>query len=170
MSMPRPDLDEALAMIAEWTAKGEAKSVGLLGNAADVFPELVRRMRGMRPISSPTRPRPMIRCTAICRKAGRCRMAGEAGNRPEGGRKGRSRLDGGPCRGDGRFLECGRADARLWQQHPAGRQGRRGRERLRFPRLRAGLYPPAVLPGIGPFRWVALSGDPEDIYKTDAKR
>ena len=41
----------ALAMIAEWTAKGEAKSVGLLGNAADVFPELVARMKagGARP-------------------------------------------------------------------------------------------------------------------------
>jgi urocanate hydratase len=33
-------LDEALAMIAEWTSKGEAKSVGLSGNAADLFPEL----------------------------------------------------------------------------------------------------------------------------------
>ena len=38
-------LDEALALIDEWTAKGEAKSVGLLGNAADVFPELVNRIR-----------------------------------------------------------------------------------------------------------------------------
>ncbi|HPE26141.1 MAG TPA: urocanate hydratase, partial [Albidovulum sp.] len=38
-------LDEALDLIAGWTAKGEAKSVGLLGNAADVFPELVRRMK-----------------------------------------------------------------------------------------------------------------------------
>ncbi|MEO1179244.1 MAG: urocanate hydratase, partial [Pseudomonadota bacterium] len=36
-------LDEALAMIQSWTSKGEAKSVGLIGNAADVFPELVRR-------------------------------------------------------------------------------------------------------------------------------
>ena len=33
-------IDEALAMIAEWTARGEAKSVGLLGNAAEIFPEL----------------------------------------------------------------------------------------------------------------------------------
>jgi urocanate hydratase len=40
-------LDEALAMIDRWTAAGEAKSVGLLGNAADVFPELVRR--GVKP-------------------------------------------------------------------------------------------------------------------------
>src|SRR3546814_8058869 len=41
------NLDEALALIAHWTAAGEAKSVGLLGNAAQVFPELVRR--GVRP-------------------------------------------------------------------------------------------------------------------------
>ena len=44
-------LDEALEMIARWTAAGEAKSVGLLGNAADIFPELLRRSEtgGMRP-------------------------------------------------------------------------------------------------------------------------
>src|SRR5690554_6175455 len=40
-------LDEALAMIGRWTETGEARSVGLVGNAADVFPELVRR--GVRP-------------------------------------------------------------------------------------------------------------------------
>jgi urocanate hydratase len=40
-------LDEALALIDRWTKAGEAKSVGLLGNAADVFPELVKR--GVRP-------------------------------------------------------------------------------------------------------------------------
>jgi urocanate hydratase len=44
-------LDEALAMIADWTAKREAKSVGLLGNAADVLPKLARQIRdgGPRP-------------------------------------------------------------------------------------------------------------------------
>ena len=36
-------LDEALEMITRWTKAGEARSVGLLGNAADIFPELVRR-------------------------------------------------------------------------------------------------------------------------------
>lgn len=40
-------LDEALALIDKWTKAGEAKSVGLIGNAADVFPELVER--GVRP-------------------------------------------------------------------------------------------------------------------------
>ena len=38
-------LDEALALIDQWTKAGEAKSVGLLGNAAEVFPELLRRMK-----------------------------------------------------------------------------------------------------------------------------
>ena len=44
-------LDEALAMIDRWTSAGEARSVGLVGNAAEVFPELVRRMKagGPRP-------------------------------------------------------------------------------------------------------------------------
>lgn len=44
-------LDEAFAMIERWTVADEAKSVGLLGNAADVFPELVKRMKagGIRP-------------------------------------------------------------------------------------------------------------------------
>jgi len=40
-------LDEALALIEKWTSAGEAKSVALIGNAADVFPELVKR--GVRP-------------------------------------------------------------------------------------------------------------------------
>ncbi len=40
-------LDQALALIDRWTAAGEAKSVGLLGNAADLVPELLKR--GIRP-------------------------------------------------------------------------------------------------------------------------
>ena len=40
-------LDDALALIDKWTKAGEAKSVALIGNAADVFPELYQR--GIRP-------------------------------------------------------------------------------------------------------------------------
>ena len=59
-------------------------------------------------------------------------------------------LDADPCRGDGGVLERRGADAGLRQQHPAGREGGRVRERLRLPRLRARLYPPAVLQGDRP--------------------
>ena len=38
-------LDEALALIDQWTRAGEAKSVALIGNAAEVFPEILRRMQ-----------------------------------------------------------------------------------------------------------------------------
>ena len=41
------NLDDALNLIQNWTSNGEVKSVGLLGNAAEVFPELVKR--GIKP-------------------------------------------------------------------------------------------------------------------------
>jgi urocanate hydratase len=44
------DLDEALAMIDHWTKTGEAKSVALIGNAADIFPEILRRMQAGEPL------------------------------------------------------------------------------------------------------------------------
>ena len=45
---------------------------------------------------------------------------------------------------------------------------RDGRGRLPFSGVRPRVHPPALLSrGKGPFRWVALSGDPEDIYRTD---
>ena len=63
-----------------------------------------------------------------------------------------------------------RPHRRLRQQHPPDGQGGGRDRRLRLPGLRAGLYPPAVLPRR---RAVPLggaqSGDPEDIYRTDAK-
>jgi urocanate hydratase len=73
-------LDEALVMIADWTAKGEAKSVGLLGNAAQVFPELLTRMQagGPRPdivtdqtrkaIRRPSKKPPASRCARMSRR------------------------------------------------------------------------------------------------------
>jgi urocanate hydratase len=53
MSRKPHTLDEALGMFAQWTAKGAAKSVGLVGNAADIFAERVTRMKsgGMCPDS-----------------------------------------------------------------------------------------------------------------------
>ena len=67
------------------------------------------------------------------------------------------------------YAHAGCSDRRLWQQHSADGAGggRQGRVRL------SGFVPAYIRPlfcrGIGPFRWAALSGDPEDIYRTDAK-
>ena len=138
-------LDEALAMIERWTKAGEAKSVGLLGNAAEIVPELFRR--GVRPdmVTDQTSAHDPLN-GYLPKGWTMARVAREARQRPEGGGEGRARLDARACRGDGRLLERRRADARLRQQHPPGGEGRGVRERLRLPGLRAGLYPPAVLP------------------------
>jgi urocanate hydratase len=53
--------------------------------------------------------------------------------------------------------------------NPPDGAGRRRGQRLRFPGFVPAYIRPLFCRGIGPFRWAALSGDPEDIYKTDAK-
>ena len=156
-------------MIGRWTAAGEAKSVGLLGNAADVFPELVRARRA-RPTSSPTRPRPTIRSTATCRRAGPW---------PSGGRKRET---------DPKAVErAARASMKthvaamvdFWNAGvPTLDYGNNIRQMaleegladaFAFPGFVPAYIRPLFCRGIGPFRWCALSGDPEDIYATDAK-
>ncbi len=128
--------------------------------------------RGIRP-DARNRPdlAPTIRSTAICRSGWtRRQVAGAARARSEGGRRRRPRLDGRPCRGDARLPGA-------WASRPSIT----ATTSARSPRTRAsnsafdfpGFVPAYVRPlfcrGIGPFRWAALSGDPEDIYRTDAK-
>ena len=62
------------------------------------------------------------------------------------------------------------ADGRLRQQHPPdGQGGGRGATPSTFPGFVPAYIRPLFCRGVGPFRWAALSGDPEDIYRTDAK-
>ena len=68
------------------------------------------------------------------------------------------------------FWRSGRADARLRQQHPPdGARTRASTDAFDFPGFVPAYIRPLFCRGIGPFRWAALSGDPEDIYRTDAK-
>jgi urocanate hydratase len=70
-------------------------------------------------------------------------------------------IDGGARARDARFHAHGRADLRLRQQHPPGGAGR-GREAdaFDFPGFVPAYIRPLFCRGKGPFRWVALSGDP----------
>ncbi|MEO0823172.1 MAG: urocanate hydratase, partial [Pseudomonadota bacterium] len=161
-------LDEALEMIARWTAAGEARSVGLLGNAAEVFPELVRR--GVRPdiVTDQTSAHDPVN-----------------GYLPLGWslaewRAGRER--------DPKAVEAAaRASMRahvaaMVAFHEAGvptlDYGNNIRQVAKEEGLETAFAFPGFVPayirplfcrGIGPFRWCALSGDPEDIYRTDEK-
>ena len=125
------------------------------------------------PTWSPTRPPRTIRSTAICRRAGRS-AEWEARARaaiPKAVEQAAQAVDGAcTCAAMLDFHERGRADARLRQQHPPdGARTRASTNAFDFPGFVPAYIRPLFCRGIGPFRWAALSGDPEDIYKTDAK-
>ena len=141
-------LDEALGLIEQSCAARRALSVGLLGNAAEVFPELVRR--GVLPESG-DRPDRGARSPARL-SAGRLDSPAMGGDAAEGPRRRGTRgkaIDGGPGARHARLPPPGRADPRLRQQHPPVRQGEGGRQRVRVPGLRPGLHPASVLPRQG---------------------
>ncbi len=161
-------LDEALDRIKTWNAAGVAKSCGLLGNAADIFPEIARR--GIRPdivtdqtsAHDPTngylpqgwslgewrelRERDPKRVETAARSSMKIQVAAML----EFWNKGIPTLD------YGNNIRQVAKDEGL-------------ENAFDFPGFVPAYIRPLFCRGIGPFRWCALSGDPEDIYKTDAK-
>ncbi|WP_374383928.1 urocanate hydratase [Dongia sp.] len=161
-------LDEALAILEKAKKDGKAISIGLLGNAAEIFPEIVKR--GIRPdmVTDQTSAHDPLngylpagwslakaaemrqKDPAAVVKAAKESMAIQV----------RAMLDfhkmGIPTFDYGNNIrqmakEVGVANA------------------FDFPGFVPAYIRPLFCRGVGPFRWVALSGDPEDIYKTDAK-
>ena len=160
-------LDEALALIADWTAKGEAKSVGLLGNAADVFPELYRR--GVRPdiVTDQTSAHdplhgylPQGWTVAEWRAMqetdpDKVQMAARASMKVHV----KAMVD---------FWNAGVPTLDYGNNIRQVAQDEGLENAFAFPGFVPAYIRPLFCKGIGPFRWVALSGDPEDIHKTDA--
>tara|TARA_R110002049_G_scaffold23781_6_gene84673 strand:+ start:57770 stop:59461 length:1692 start_codon:yes stop_codon:yes gene_type:complete len=165
-------LDEALAMIDQWTAAGEAKSVGLLGNAADVFPELVKRMQAGGP-----RPDIVTDQTSAHDPLN--------GYLPQGWgmAEWRAKRESDPksveraARASMKTHVAAMVD--FWNAGvPTLDYGNNIRQvaldeglenAFAFPGFVPAYIRPLFCRGVGPFRWCALSGDPEDIYKTDQK-
>ncbi|MFN8727266.1 MAG: urocanate hydratase [Rhodospirillales bacterium] len=162
------DLDEALAIVERSCKERKPISVALLGNAADVFPELVRR--GVRPdcVTDQTSAHDPLngylpkgwtlaewqtrkeRDPASVVKAAKQSMAGHVRAMLDFHKMGIATVDYGNNIRQ-MALEEGVADA------------------FDFPVFFPAYIRPLFCRGIGPFRWAALSGDPEDIYRTDAK-
>ncbi|GAA5541353.1 urocanate hydratase [Ochrobactrum soli] len=161
-------LDEALAKIEAWTKAGEAKSIALIGNAAEIFPELVKR--GVKPdiVTDQTSAHdpvhgylPLGWTVAEWRakqesdpkaveKAARASMKLHVQAMVDFWNMGIPTLDYGNNIRQ-MALEEGLENA------------------FAFPGFVPAYIRPLFCRGVGPFRWAALSGDPEDIYKTDAK-
>ncbi len=162
------DLDDALARIAKYTAAGEAKSIALLGNAAELLPELVRR--GVRPdcVTDQTSAHdPVHGYLPIGWTVDQ--WLEEQKTNPE------------KVRDAAKQSMRVHVEAMLAfhaQGIPTVDYGNNIRQMafdvgcenaFDFPGFVPAYVRPLFCRGIGPFRWVALSGDPEDIYKTDAK-
>ena len=161
-------LDEALAMIDAWTKAGQAKSVGLVGNAADVFPELLAR--GVRPdiVTDQTSahdplngylPAGWTLAEAAARRESDPKAV-EAAARAS--MKTHVQAMVGFWNAGVPTLDYGNNIRQVAQEEGL-------EDAFAFPGFVPAYIRPLFCRGIGPFRWAALSGDPQDIYKTDAK-
>ena len=161
-------LDEAMAMLADALESGKPVSIGLLGNAGEILPEMVRR--GIKPdaVTDQTSAHDPAngylpigwtvaeweekreRDQAAVAKAARASIAVHV----------RAMLD---------FQQMGvhTFDYGNNIRQMALEEG--VDNAFDFPGFVPAYIRPLFCRGIGPFRWVALSGDPEDIYRTDAK-
>jgi urocanate hydratase len=168
VDMQAKDLDEALTVIERAGKEKKAVSVAVLGNAAEMYPELVRR--GVKPdaVTDQTSAHDPIngylpagwtlaqweekreRDPKAVEQAAKESMAAHVRAMLDFHRQGIPTLDYGNNIRQ-RAYDMGVKDA------------------FDFPGFVPAYIRPLFCRGIGPFRWAALSGDPEDIYKTDAK-
>jgi urocanate hydratase len=168
VDMQAKNLDEALTIIERAGKEKKAVSVAVLGNAAEMYPELVRR--GVRPdaVTDQTSAHDPIngylpagwtlaewhekreRDPKAVEKAAKESMAVHVRAMLDFHRQGIPTLDYGNNIRQ-RAFDMGVKDA------------------FDFPGFVPAYIRPLFCRGVGPFRWAALSGDPEDIYKTDAK-
>jgi urocanate hydratase len=168
------DLDDALARIKRYTAEKKAISVGLLGNAAEILPELVRRAKqgGLKPdlVTDQTSAHDLVNGYL------------PAGWSVERWRAAQADPTQHAALRDAAAASCAtHVQAMLDFQAmdiPTVDYGNNIRQvafdrglknAFDFPGFVPAYIRPLFCQGKGPFRWVALSGDPEDIRKTDAK-
>jgi urocanate hydratase len=168
LDLQAKDLDEALAIIGKATKENKPVSVGVLGNAADIFPELVRR--GVKPdvVTDQTSAHDPLN-----------------GYLPKGWT-----LDEWEKKRESDPKTVEKAARKSMVTHvqamldfhnmgiPTLDYGNNIRQMAKeeglahafdFPGFVPAYIRPLFCRGIGPFRWAALSGDPEDIFRTDER-
>ncbi|MBO9352793.1 urocanate hydratase [Bordetella petrii] len=168
------DIDEALALVSQHTQAKEAVSIGLLGNAAEVMPELVRRARagGLRPdlVTDQTSAHDLaagylpIGWTLAQWEAARADPAQHPALRKAAAKSCAVHVQ---AMLDFQAMGIPTVDYGNNIRQVAYDEG--VQNAFDFPGFVPAYIRPLFCEGKGPFRWVALSGDPEDIYKTDAK-
>lgn len=161
-------VDESMDMLNEALGKGEAISIGLLGNAADVFPELIKR--GIKPdlVTDQTSAHdpvngylPQDWTVEQWREQAKTNpkyVAAEA--RKSMAVQVQAMLD---------FHKQGIPTVDYGNNIRQEAYNEGVKDAFDFPGFVPAYIRPLFCRGVGPFRWAALSGDPEDIYKTDQK-
>src|SRR5262245_32301491 len=168
LDVEAPSLDKALEMIEQARTSGRPRSIAVLGNAAQLVPELVRR--GVRPdaVTDQTSAHDLVngylplgwtveqwiemrtRDPAAVTEAARRSIVEHVKAMLAFQKLGIPVFDYGNNIRQVAF-DAGVGDA------------------FAFPGFVPAYIRPLFCRGVGPFRWVALSGEPEDIYRTDAK-
>ena len=174
VDMQARDLDHALALIREHTARREAVSVALLGNAADVLPELAKRAR-----AGSMRPHIVTDQTSAHDLINGYLPAGWTLEQWKAAQQDTTQHD---ALRTAAAKSCAVHVQAMLEFHAMGiptvDYGNNIRQvafdqgvtrAFDFPGFVPAYIRPLFCEGKGPFRWVALSGDPEDIYRTDAK-
>jgi urocanate hydratase len=162
------DLDDALARIKKYTQQGAAVSIALLGNAAEILPEMVRR--GIKPdaVTDQTSAHDPVNGYLpigwTLEQWFERRRTDPNGVRDAAKKSMRVHVEA--------MLEFHKQGIATFDYGNNIRQMAKDEgcsNAFDFPGFVPAYVRPLFCRGVGPFRWVALSGDPEDIYKTDQK-
>ena len=162
------NLDEALEIIERACASGAPRSVGLLGNACEVLPELLRR--GVRPhaVTDQTSAHDPVNgylpAGWSLEQWDRLRSTDPTQVARAARASMRSHVEA--------MLEFHKLAIPVFDYGNNIRQVALDeglKDAFAFPGFVPAYVRPLFCRGVGPFRWAALSGDPEDIYRTDAK-
>ena len=158
-------LEEAMTMVEEFKDRQVAKSIGLIGNAADIYPELV--LRGVIPdvVTDQTPAHDVLMYVPT----GLSLVAAEEMRRRDPQEYERRSLES-MARHVQAMLAFQRQGAEVFDYGNNLRQRAYDwgvSDAFEFPGFVPAYIRPLFCEGKGPFRWVALSGDPEDIYRTD---
>ena len=158
-------LEEAMTLVEEAVDQGAPKSIGLIGNAADIYPELV--IRGVTPdvVTDQTPAHEVL----MYIPSGLSVVAAEEMRRTDPAEYERRSM-ASMARHVEAMLAFQNAGAEVFDYGNNLRQRAYDhgvQNAFDFPGFVPAYIRPLFCEGKGPFRWVALSGDPEDIYRTD---
>jgi len=174
VDMQAKDLDEAYDLIKKHTAAGDALSIALLGNAAEILPEMVKRAQAgeIKPdlVTDQTSAHDLINGYLPAGwSVDEWKAAAADATQHEKLAKAAAESCAVHVQAMLDFQEMGipATDYGNNIRQVAFDEG--VKDAFNFPGFVPAYVRPLFCQGKGPFRWVALSGDPEDIYKTDQK-